>query len=180
MCESIKSEKNLPQNRFVIKKVLRKQLRSLSILEKHENIKCNDSEINTNSRNLLIANAGLMCEVSHQQLLNVMSTYGTINDILLIPQKPYALVKFETECEAFIARNELNLNFCKPLNRQLIVAFISDDVWDQVFNNNKHIIDYYCSLFDGTPDGLICAKEFISCDEENDFLSFVSFLLFWL
>jgi hypothetical protein len=176
MCDSLKSEENKSlNNKFIVKKIMRKQMRSLSILEKHENIKLNDINLKTisNDKNLLIANSGLMCEISNQQLFNVLSIYGNIIDILLIPQKPYALVKFENSLDAINAKNELNLNFCHQLNRQLIIASISDEVWDQVFNNNKQTIDYYCSLFNETPNGLVCVKDFISIEEENEFLLFV-------
>lgn len=172
------SLKRMNENKFPKKKILRKQLRSLCLLAKHEDIETKDWNSSQTSKYLLISNGGLMCELSYEELFDCLTTFGEVKDILLIPQKPYALIEFKEESEALNARNDLNSNFCHQLNRQLNVSFICRSLWDRVLENNKQRIREFSLLFDSKPNGLVLIEEFIDGREEEQVLLFVSFIPF--
>ena len=163
------------ENKFSLKKRNRKQLRLISILAKHENIEIGAPDSPNTSRFLLVSNCGLICEVSFEQLFDVFSNYGKIKDIVLIPQRPYALIEFDEELEAINAFDCLNQHFCQQLKRVLNMAFLSNQIWNQVLEKCEQTIQTYCSYFECKPNGLTLVEEFITSEEEEKILQFVSF-----
>uniref|UniRef100_A0A8C9F5P4 tRNA (carboxymethyluridine(34)-5-O)-methyltransferase ALKBH8 n=1 Tax=Pavo cristatus TaxID=9049 RepID=A0A8C9F5P4_PAVCR len=86
------------------KKVLRKQVRAQHTLMRHEGIEC----VSHATQSLVIANAGLGNGMSRHQLHRIVENYGTVETLLMPPNKPYSFVKYESTEEAKKAFDALN------------------------------------------------------------------------
>ncbi|XP_071411017.1 tRNA (carboxymethyluridine(34)-5-O)-methyltransferase ALKBH8 isoform X3 [Pithys albifrons albifrons] len=139
------------------KKVLRKQVRAQHTLMKHEGIEC----ISHATQSLVIANAGLGNGMSRHQLLRIAEDYGTVETLLMPPNKPYSFVKYGTIEEAkkaFDALNgkEITLEDCG----QNIVLYI----------NFVEKVSLQNAVPTSSPPGLMVIEKIISPEEERKML----------
>ncbi|XP_078258623.1 tRNA (carboxymethyluridine(34)-5-O)-methyltransferase alkbh8 [Rhinoraja longicauda] len=141
------------------KKMLRKQVKAQHVLLKHDGI----ATVPGPTEHLVIANGGLGNGVSRQQLLEVLQKFGTVETLLMSPNKPHALATFSTIQEAREAHKGLNGQDLKangstqPIT--LYVNFVEKVLHEEIPP---------LSL----PPGLLVIEEFISLECEKRLLAF--------
>ncbi|XP_013780636.1 alkylated DNA repair protein alkB homolog 8-like isoform X2 [Limulus polyphemus] len=135
------------------KKIFRKQVRSCKILEKHEGIKSVDEA----SRFLFIGNGGLVCGVQREDLMTIFNEFGPIEDIVMLPEKPYSFVVFQDVQNAEAAMlASIRGVFLQELNHSFHLSYV-----DKV---PHHVNPYESGLL---PPGLILLEDFLTEEEEN-------------
>ena len=138
-----------------IKKAGKKAARAVAILKKDTGI-CQSEEV---TKILFVCNAGLVTGCSSWELFNVFSKYGSMLQIILIPQKSYSFVVFDTEECAKLAfdtvHGKVGLNDKGPL----YLAFV--DQAPKVDNPWENAI---------LPPGLDIIPDFVTPNEESELL----------
>ncbi|XP_021346213.1 alkylated DNA repair protein alkB homolog 8-like [Mizuhopecten yessoensis] len=86
------------------RKLRKKQTKSQHTLLKHDGIKASDIP----TKILCINNAGLDSCVSRDEVHELFTIYGSVEDVIMMPQKPYAFVCYRHEDEAEVAYGNLN------------------------------------------------------------------------
>ena len=75
------------------------------------------------SRHLYVGKGGLAAKVSKKRLALVFGAYGKLRYLSSLVDKTHAFVSFENTEDAKKAVEELNLVYCKQLNRHLLVSY---------------------------------------------------------
>lgn len=65
-----------------------------------------------------MSNAGLDNNVSRQEVFAVFEQYGKIEDIIMVPRKPYCFVYYSSQEEAVNAYTELNGYLLSPSDQR--------------------------------------------------------------
>ncbi|XP_069747352.1 alkylated DNA repair protein alkB homolog 8 isoform X2 [Narcine bancroftii] len=141
------------------KKLLRKQVKAQHVLLKHDGI----TAVSRPAEHLVIANGGLGNGVSRQQLLEVLQKFGTVETLLMFPNKPYALVTFTTIQEASEAYNGLNGQELKTNGSTQIITLYVNFV-EKVVNEEVSPLSL--------PLGLLVIEEVVSPEYEKRLLAF--------
>ena len=138
-----------------IKKAGKKAARALAILKKDTGI-CQSQDV---TKILFVCNAGLITGCSSWELFNIFSKYGSLLQIILIPQKSYSFLVFDTEERAKLAfdsvHGKVGLNDKGPL----YLAFV--DQAPKVDNPWENTI---------LPPGLDIIPDFVTQTEETELL----------
>ncbi|XP_051842883.1 alkylated DNA repair protein alkB homolog 8 isoform X2 [Antechinus flavipes] len=95
---------NHPKLSKTEKKFLRKQTKARHTLLRHEGI----ASVSHATESLVIANGGLGNGVSRTQLLRVLERCGSVEALLMPPNKPYSFVRYRTKEESKRAYATLN------------------------------------------------------------------------
>ena len=139
----------------ITKKAGKKATRALAILKKDTGI-CQSGEV---TKILFVCNAGLVTGCSSWELFNIFSKHGSLLQIILIPQKSYSFVVFDTAECAKIAfdciHGKVGLNDKGPL----YLAFVDqapkvDNPWETA----------------ALPPGLSVIQDFVTPHEESELL----------
>ncbi|XP_077490587.1 tRNA (carboxymethyluridine(34)-5-O)-methyltransferase alkbh8 isoform X1 [Amblyomma americanum] len=112
------------------------------------------------TRFLVLNNCGMVCGGSYEVIYNELHSYGSIQDIVLIPGQPFAVVVFEDVESSASAAEYLSNN---------VPAFSKDPVFPAFIEQEPSIQGNRCyDLFDekSLPQGLTLIKDAISEDEE--------------
>ena len=152
------------------KKAMRKQQRAKSILNRHT-LMDEFKVTNGATRHLLIGNGGLGCGITRTILTSVFNRYGQITDIIMLPNKPFSVLSYETVADAMQAYNNIHgaelLNICHVdrdyLLKSGIKAFILNYLEDYFFETKTQSD---ISL----PDGLLLIKDYITEEEEEELM----------
>ncbi|KAM8975182.1 tRNA (carboxymethyluridine(34)-5-O)-methyltransferase ALKBH8 [Pelodytes ibericus] len=86
------------------KKLLKKQAKVKHVLLRHEGVET----VSHHSKSLVIANGGLGNGVNRHQLLSVLELCGTVESLVMPPNKPYSFVTYTSTEEAVSAYSSLN------------------------------------------------------------------------
>ena len=137
------------------KKASKKAARALAILKKDTGI-CHSEEV---TRILFVCNAGLVTGCSSWELFNIFSKYGPLLQIILIPQKSYSFVVFDTEDCAKIAFDSIHGKVGLNDKGPLYLAFVDqapkvDNPWENAT----------------LPPGLNIIPDFVTQNEESELL----------
>ncbi|KAJ8298479.1 hypothetical protein KUTeg_025010 [Tegillarca granosa] len=116
---------------------------------------------------LCVNNAGLDNGMSVDEVDSIFSPYGELDDIILLPQKPYAFVCFSNTENALEAYNNLNGFQINPTEKRpttltLYIFFVSK------------VPSYLCPSSE-LPPGLIPLEDFISPEYSQELLKFLDF-----
>eukprot|EP00088_Acartia_fossae_P051302 TRINITY_DN5762_c0_g1_i5.p1 TRINITY_DN5762_c0_g1~~TRINITY_DN5762_c0_g1_i5.p1 ORF type:complete len:621 (+),score=99.24 TRINITY_DN5762_c0_g1_i5:29-1891(+) len=136
-------------------KLKRKQNKALKIVKKDFDINiCDPGQ----SRHILICNGGLTTGVSRELLLDVLSPFGPVEKISLIPGKSFSFSSFTTSSDA---QNAIcTINSSEPEHGLILVGI------DKVPEENDE-------LFDETlPPGCKLLKEFLTDEQEKKLLGY--------
>ncbi|RDD45870.1 Alkylated DNA repair protein alkB-like protein 8 [Trichoplax sp. H2] len=152
------------------KKALRKQQRAKRILDRHNVL--NEFKVSDQpSRHLLISNGGLGCGITRTILTSVFGRYGQITNIIMLPDKPFSVLSYQTVTDAKQAYDNIHaielITFCdtdvKYLVKSGIKAFILNYLEDYFCETNKD-----SNL--GYPEGLLLIQNYVSEQEEDELL----------
>ncbi|XP_035227218.1 alkylated DNA repair protein alkB homolog 8-like [Stegodyphus dumicola] len=141
------------------KKAARKLKHCEKILLKHENVKL--SLIPSNS--LFIGNGGLGCGIQREFLTDLFSCYGALEDIVLLPDKPYAFVVYKKTEDSEKAFASLHGQKQKS-GHMFYISYI-----------NRSDVPQYNATYSCWPKGLVLMEDFITPEEEFKMLSVFSF-----
>ncbi|XP_072119219.1 tRNA (carboxymethyluridine(34)-5-O)-methyltransferase alkbh8 [Mobula birostris] len=141
------------------KKLLRKQVRAQHLLLKHDGI----ATVSGPTEHLVIANGGLGNGVSRQQLLEVLQVFGTVETLLMSPNKPHALATYSTIQEAKKAHDHLNGQVLKTDGSTQPITLYVNFV-EKVASEGSSPLSL--------PPGLLVIEEVISPDYEKRLLAF--------
>uniref|UniRef100_UPI00398E641F tRNA (carboxymethyluridine(34)-5-O)-methyltransferase ALKBH8 n=1 Tax=Pristiophorus japonicus TaxID=55135 RepID=UPI00398E641F len=142
------------------KKLLRKQVKAQHILLKHDGI----ATVSGPTKHLVVANGGLGNGVSRQQLVEVLQQFGTVETLLMLPNKPHAFATYGTIQEAREAYNALNGRDLKTDgNTQPITLYLN--FVEEVFSEDVPPLSL--------PPGLLVIEEVISPEYEKRLLAFI-------
>ncbi|XP_033742555.1 alkylated DNA repair protein alkB homolog 8-like [Pecten maximus] len=140
------------------RKLRKKQSKSQHTLLKHDGIQASD----TPTKILCVNNAGLGSGVSRDEVNELFSAVGRVEDVIMMPQKPYAFVCYDNEKEAEAAYGNLNghtllENKDRKWSVTLYISYVSQ-------------VPPSLSPSDELPPGLILLKDFISQDYADKML----------
>uniref|UniRef100_A0A4W4FIU1 tRNA (carboxymethyluridine(34)-5-O)-methyltransferase n=1 Tax=Electrophorus electricus TaxID=8005 RepID=A0A4W4FIU1_ELEEL len=163
MEDHLRNEKNLRRSKTE-KKLLRRQKKTGHTLLRHEGI----SIVSHPTKCLVVSNGGLGNGVSRELLLELLKDGGTVESILMPPNKPYAYVTYASLEEGQNAQGLLNGRVlrCHDQDITLYLSFVE---------NGKHVggeVSGSCAL----PPGLSVWEEFVSPEEEAQLLQAVDWL----
>ncbi|XP_060065230.1 alkylated DNA repair protein alkB homolog 8-like [Ylistrum balloti] len=132
------------------RKLRKKQAKSQHTLLKHDGIKASDIP----TKILCVNNAGLDSGVSRDEVQELFEVYGGVEDVIMMPQKPYAFVCYQTEEEAEKAYENLNgktlvENDDRKWPVKLYISYVSQ-------------VPSSLSPSDDLPPGLILLENFIT------------------
>lgn len=152
------------------KKALRKQQRAKSILDRHI-LKDEFKVTNGATRHLLIGNGGLGCGITRIILTSVFNRYGQITNIIMLPNKPFSVLSYQSVADAIQAYNNVHgaelLNICQVdtdyLLKSGIKAFFLNYLEDYFFETKT---ESDASL----PEGLLLIKDYITQEEEEELM----------
>ncbi|XP_012864928.1 PREDICTED: alkylated DNA repair protein alkB homolog 8 [Dipodomys ordii] len=142
------------------KKYLRKQNKARNTLLRHEGIE----PVAHATQSLVIANGGLGNGVSRKQLLPVLQGCGSVDSLLMPPNKPYSFVTYATTEEARKAYAVLHgKEIVADLGQKIILYlnFVEKARWKAL---GPH----------GLPPGLLVVEEIISSEDERLLLESVN------
>ncbi|KAJ9601051.1 hypothetical protein L9F63_000786 [Diploptera punctata] len=146
------------------KKAERKQTKAKNILFRECGIHCSCNP----TRYIMVANAGLGTGLQEEELLELCSTYGEIEEIVMLPGKSYCFIIFknvQNASEAYIAINgkmKITSSDSGPLN--LVYA----EKVPEVLHSWK---------YKDKPSGLILLEDFVSNEEEKMLLEIVNYVV---
>ncbi|PVD34929.1 hypothetical protein C0Q70_06210 [Pomacea canaliculata] len=145
------------------RKLNKKVLRCRKYLETSENLIIYDNP----TKILCVQNGGLGNSVSREDILEIFSQYGCVQDIIMIPRKPYCFVCFDN-CDS-------SLNAKKKTTGYLLREGIdpSQNVVLYPFFVSQ-AASYVCPVTD-LPSGLVLVKDFITADMEHELLKIINF-----
>uniref|UniRef100_A0A8D0HFE2 tRNA (carboxymethyluridine(34)-5-O)-methyltransferase ALKBH8 n=1 Tax=Sphenodon punctatus TaxID=8508 RepID=A0A8D0HFE2_SPHPU len=139
------------------KKLLRKQIKARQTLLRHEGVEC----VSHATQSLVIANGGLGNGVSRHQLFRVVEKCGSVETLLMLPNKPYSFVKYGTIEESKEAYDTLNGKEIKlddtSQNITLYLNFVEKVPWEHMMPTTL-------------PPGLMVVEELVSPEEEGRLL----------
>ncbi|XP_005999468.1 alkylated DNA repair protein alkB homolog 8 isoform X2 [Latimeria chalumnae] len=135
------------------KKQARKQIRAGHTLLKHEGIQTSVGP----TQSLVVANGGLGNGVNRQQLFRLLQEQGTVKELLMPPNKPYAFVTFGTVEEARKAYSVLNgyVISSEELSQSITIYL----------NFVEKVYREECAI-QSLPPGLVVVEDFISSEYE--------------
>ncbi|XP_031202318.1 alkylated DNA repair protein alkB homolog 8 isoform X3 [Mastomys coucha] len=142
------------------KKFLRKQSKARHVLLKHEGIQA----VSYPTQSLVVANGGLGNGVSRKQLLLTLEKCGSVEALLMPPNKPYAFVIFQTIEESKKAYSTLNgKEIIDDLGQKifLYLNFVEKAQWEKMG-------------LQASPPGLLVVEDIISEEEEKMLLESVN------
>ncbi|KAM4827852.1 tRNA (carboxymethyluridine(34)-5-O)-methyltransferase ALKBH8 [Thomomys bottae] len=142
------------------RKFLRKQNKARNTLLRHEGIET----VSYATQNLVIANGGLGNGVSRQQLFPVFQAWGTVDALLMPPNKPYAFIMYKTTEEAKRAYVALHgKEIVDDLGQKIILYlnFVEKAEWKPL-------------VLHDLPPGLLVVEEIISSEDEKMLLESVN------
>ncbi|KAM9319811.1 tRNA (carboxymethyluridine(34)-5-O)-methyltransferase ALKBH8 [Gastrophryne carolinensis] len=139
------------------KKQMRKQAKAKNILLRHEGIETTSHP----TKSLVVANGGLGNGVSRQQLLDVLQRHGTVESLVMPPNKPYAFVVYSSAAEAAGAFAAVNGEELPSLDGEQKIALYLSFV-------NK--VDVQAMACPPLPPGLVVVEDFVSVEEETTLL----------
>ncbi|XP_048199730.1 alkylated DNA repair protein alkB homolog 8 [Perognathus longimembris pacificus] len=142
------------------KKFLRKQNKARNTLLRHEGIET----VSYATQSLVIANGGLGNGVSRKQLLPLFQGCGTVDALLMPPNKPYSFVTYETTEEA--------RNAYVALHGKEIVGDLGQKII--LYLNFVEKAQWKALGLPGLPPGLLVVEEIISSEEEKMLLESIN------
>ncbi|XP_044524997.1 alkylated DNA repair protein alkB homolog 8 [Gracilinanus agilis] len=135
------------------KKFLRKQTKARHTLLRHEGIE----SVSHATESLVVANGGLGNGVSRTQLLNIFERCGSVEALLMPPNKPYSFVRYRTKEEsqkAYVTLNGKEMVDDLGQNITLYLNFVEKVHWE----------DLRPSVL---PPGLMIMEEIVSPEDEK-------------
>ncbi|GFS55196.1 alkylated DNA repair protein alkB homolog 8 [Trichonephila clavipes] len=141
-----------------IKKIARKTKRCEDILFKHQNIQTSKEATNS----LFIGNGGLGCGLDRESLMDVFKSYGSLENIVVLPGEPYAFVTFIAVEDAIKAMNCVNGQ--KINDRIFYMSYIRKEDVPQLSLRENCL-----------PPGLVLIDDFINEEEEKELLKSITF-----
>ncbi|KAL4646957.1 hypothetical protein GN956_G7704 [Arapaima gigas] len=140
------------------KKVLRKQMKASHLLLKHEGIET----VSHSTQNLVVANGGLGNGVSREQLQEVLRESGSVERLLMPPNKPYSFVTYgctedARRCHAALNGRQLQ---CQGHTATLYLCFVDK-------------VGLYSGISAEMPPGLKVLENFVTPEEEAQLLEAV-------
>ncbi|XP_020040944.2 tRNA (carboxymethyluridine(34)-5-O)-methyltransferase ALKBH8 isoform X2 [Castor canadensis] len=152
------------QNNFKLskteKKSLRKQIKARNTLLRHEGIEA----VSYATQNLVVANGGLGNGVSRKRLLPVLEQCGSVDALLMPPNKPYSFVRYKTAEESRKAYDTLNgQEIADDLGQKIILYlnFVEKAQWKEL-------------RLQALPPGLVVIEEIVSSEEEKMLLESIN------
>ncbi|KAK3099761.1 hypothetical protein FSP39_009216 [Pinctada imbricata] len=141
------------------RKLLKKILRSQQTVLKRDGIETN----NLCTKILCVINGGLDVGVSHDEISTIFSSHGDMEDIVMLPRKPYCFVCFAREHDAEVAMEKLNGTELPPTDHRgnpvtLYITYVSK-VPQSLSPSNEF------------PPGLILIPDFVTEDYAGRLLS---------
>ena len=144
------------------RKAAKKQARKIHTLQRHNLELANISNVPTS--HLLVGNGGLMCGVERNHLVNLFGRFGTIKQVLMLPERSYSFVTFDKTMEAKTAFEMIHgrtLASPSEFPRSGVTFYLSYLI------DVPSKIDYSKEQF---PPGLIVTENFVSEQEENELI----------
>lgn len=123
--------------------------------------------VDTPSKYIIIGNGGLHNGVSSTKLLELLKTYGEVENFLAPPRKSYAIVSYESIGESAQAVESLQYSsFAKADGRLEATLFLFFAMFDSNITSEKTATQLY-------PDGLHVQENFITEENEKDLIELV-------
>lgn len=143
------------------RKLQKKIAKSQRTLLKHDGIETSEET----TKILCVNNAGLDVGVSYNEVTEVFNPYGKVDEIIMLPMKPYAFVCYQDLDSAERAMNQLNGTILPetPSRKQSATLYI--------FFVSKVPVGLSPSA--DLPPGLVVLADFVTEEEERSFLSAV-------
>ncbi|EDO33338.1 predicted protein [Nematostella vectensis] len=140
------------------KKALRKQARKVHSLSKH-NSELADVSIEP-TPHILVGNGGLMCGVDRESITRVFSLYGTLERVVMLPQRSYSFVSYKSHNNALNAMRNLNGKALDEFGLRSVfyLSYLVKVPSDVILSKIEH------------PPGLQIYEEFINEEEEKTLL----------
>ncbi|XP_043847157.1 alkylated DNA repair protein alkB homolog 8 [Dromiciops gliroides] len=135
------------------KKFLRKQTKARHTLLRHEGIE----SVSHATESLVVANGGLGNGVSRTQLLRALERCGSVEALLMPPNKPYSFVRYRTKEEskkAYVTLNGKEMVDDLGQNITLYLNFVGKVHWEDL---RPPVL----------PPGLIIVEEIVSTEDEK-------------
>ncbi|XP_029417751.1 alkylated DNA repair protein alkB homolog 8 isoform X2 [Nannospalax galili] len=142
------------------KKFLRKQSKARHVLLKHEGIEA----VSYVTQSLVVANGGLGNGVSRKQLLLALEECGSVEALLMPPNKPYAFVRYgtiEESRKAYAALNGKEIADDAGQKIVLYLNFVEKAQWENVG-------------LQALPPGVMIVEDIISSEDEKMLLESIN------
>nr|XP_056714571.1 alkylated DNA repair protein alkB homolog 8 [Euleptes europaea] len=139
------------------KKLRQKQMKARNTLLKHEGIEC----VSLPTKSLVVANGGLGNGVSRSQLLDVVEECGSVEALLMPPNKPYSFVKYGLVEDCKRAYDTLN-------GKEIMLENSSQGV--VLYVNFVGKVSWEVTTPAALPPGLRVIEDLVSPEEERQLL----------
>ncbi|XP_034243811.1 alkylated DNA repair protein alkB homolog 8 [Thrips palmi] len=149
------------KNRSVHKKIESKQKRAIQYISAETNIVLGQEP----TKHILICNAGLALRLSQEDVIQTFSKYGTIESVVMLPNKTYCFMSFFDKSDAISAYNALHGKCFFPRTETLMVLAFAVQV--------PQIPNEWAALPRETPPGMIVLEDFVTLEEEAALVQFL-------
>ncbi|XP_047121255.1 alkylated DNA repair protein alkB homolog 8 [Schistocerca piceifrons] len=139
------------------RKAKRKQTRYASMLLRDTGIKC----VDVPTTNLFIGNAGLVSGMKRESLLEMFSSYGLVEEIVMLPGKSYSFIVYQEPSAAALAYNAVHGKQLKEFNMRCLYLAYTEKLPDTQKLNISNTL----------PSGIEVLEDFVTWDEENVILN---------
>lgn len=117
------------------------------------------------SKNIVICNAGLALRLSQEDVIRIFSTYGTIESVVMLPDKTYCFMSFFDISDAISAYNSLHGKCFFPRTENLMVLAFAAQV--------PQISNVWATVPREMPPGMIVLEDFVTPEEEQSLVEFL-------
>jgi len=131
--------------------------KTTNLLKEYEDVNISD----TPSRCLFIGNGGMLCGVDREHLLNLFSAHGSISDLVMLPRKSFAFLKYQNKESA--EKSITHLNGYALVNSQTTSPFYIQFINEDSLCFAKDDENGYCYPIEGDTDieGLVGGLELL-------------------
>ena len=136
----------------------------------------------TSYRCLLLDNRDYQLKQSTEELLALIQNrgHGLIDDCFVLPSKLWTLLRFATSDDLATFRDDLDGDHSLATVTGITTSSpVSDQLYEltvqRFLPDVKQILSFFSNVSDGAPQGLTVIEDFLSEEEEQALVQFVSF-----